>query len=165
MRAVAHDHKGHSRGIPFDMAVLAHDERALRRRLVTLAGGGEVLVDLPQTVALESGDVLVLEDGRLVEVVAAEEELYEITGRDIAHLLEMCWHIGNRHLPCQIVAEDGLPRRLLIGRDPVIGDMLKGLGATVRMVAAPFSPLRGAYGGDGHHHHHGHGHGHSHSHG
>ncbi|WP_404400341.1 urease accessory protein UreE [Pelagibacterium halotolerans] len=154
MRAIDHDHKGHTRGTPFDVAVLAHDERAVRRKLITLAQGDEVLVDLPQTVALETGDVLVLEDGRIVEIVAAEEELYEITARDTLHIMQLCWHIGNRHLPCQIEGEAHGPKRILIGRDHVIKDMLEGLGATVRDVIEPFSPVRGAYSGEGHGHHH-----------
>ncbi|MCD7058709.1 urease accessory protein UreE [Pelagibacterium xiamenense] len=157
MRAIDHDHKGHARGEPFGVAVLAHDERAIRRRLITLTGGEEVLVDLPRTVALETGDVLVLENGRIVEIVAAAENLYEITGRDTLHIMELCWHIGNRHLPCQIEGEAHGPKRILIGRDHVIRDMLEGLGATVREIVEPFSPVRGAYsGGEGHHHHHHH---------
>ncbi|WP_196259852.1 urease accessory protein UreE [Pelagibacterium limicola] len=154
MRVVGHDHKGHNRGTPFDVAVLAHDERVLRRKLITLRNGHEVLVDLPHTVAFETGDVLVLEDGRVVEIVAGEEALYEVRARDAQHLAELIWHIGNRHLPCQIEAQGG---RLLIGRDHVIRQMLEGLGAFVRDVIEPFSPVRGAYSGDGHHHHHHHG--------
>ncbi len=152
MRAIGHDHKGHNRGAPIDVVVLAHDERVLRRKLITLRHGEEVLVDLPQTVAFETGDVLVLEDGRVVEVVAGEEPLYEIAARDAQHLAELVWHIGNRHLPCQIEAGSG---RLLIGRDHVIKEMLEGLGASVKEVIEPFSPVRGAYGAV-HDHHHGH---------
>lgn len=154
MRAIDHDHKGHSRGTPFDTAVLTHDARAIRRKLITLTGGGEVLVDLAQTVVLETGDVLILEDGRLVEMVAASEQLYAVTGRDTRHVMELCWHIGNRHLPCQIQGEAHGPKRVLIGRDHVIKDMLEGLGATVEEIVEPFSPLRGAYAGAGHSHHH-----------
>lgn len=161
MRAIDHDHKGHSRGTPFAVAVLPHDARAIRRKLITLAEGGDVLVDLPQTVAFETGDVLVLEDGRLVEIAAAHEELYEITGRDTLHVMELCWHIGNRHLPCAIEGAAHGPKRLLIGRDHVIKDMLEGLGASVRAVTEPFSPVRGAYSGHGHDHGHG---GHHHHH-
>jgi urease accessory protein len=151
MRAIGHDHKGHNRGTPIDVVVLAHDERVLRRKLLTLQHGDEVLVDLPHSIAFESGDVLVLDDGRVVEVIAGEEDLHEVRARNGQHLTELVWHIGNRHLPCQIEAGTG---RLLIGRDHVIRDMLEGLGATVREVSEPFSPVRGAYGGDGHHHGH-----------
>ncbi|WP_127145007.1 urease accessory protein UreE [Pelagibacterium montanilacus] len=160
MRATDHDHKGHGRGAPLGRVTLAHDERTLRRKLLTLEDGTDVLVDLPQTVKLEDGDVLVLEDGRHVDVAAAPEALLEIRARDTEHLMALCWHLGNRHLPCQI---DYAGARLLIGRDHVIAAMLEGLGATLAEIEAPFSPLRGAYheaGGHGHHHDHGHDHHH-----
>jgi len=165
MRAIDHDHKGHHRGIPFDSVVLAHDERVLRRKLLTTAGGNEILVDLPSSTPFETGDVLVLEDGRTVEVIAGAEPLYAITAKDSQHLAQLIWHIGNRHLPCQIEMETG---RILIGRDHVIKDMLEGLGASVVDVVEPFSPVRGAYGGHSHDHghgHHHHGDHHTHSHG
>jgi urease accessory protein len=155
-----------ARQIPFDLAVLASDERHLRRKTIELVHGGKVLVDFPEPVVLEHQDVLVLDDGRHVEIIAAEEELYDIRGRDAVHLAELAWHIGNRHLPAQI--EEG---RILILRDHVIKAMLEGLGARVTETLEPFVPVRGAYSGhghahglhhhdghDGHHHHHGHRH-------
>lgn len=143
---------------PFDVAVLAQDERHLRRRAVTLKGGGKVLADFPEPIVLGDGDQLVLEDGRHVGIVAAEEELYDIRGRDMLHLAELAWHIGNRHLAAQIE-----PHRILILRDHVIKAMLEGLGATVRDVEERFVPLRGAYAG-GQDHGHGHDHNHDHEH-
>jgi len=145
------------------VAVLAHDERHLRRKLIGLADGKKVLVDLPDAAALGHGDLLLLDDGRKVKVEAAEEALYDVRARDARHLAELAWHIGNRHLAAAI--ETG---RILILRDHVIKAMLEGLGATVAEVVEPFEPARGAYSGHGHahghdhshHHHDGHGHGH-----
>ncbi|WP_163267246.1 urease accessory protein UreE [Chelativorans alearense] len=160
-RAVSHVHAGEFDGTPVGHIVLAHDERHLRRKLLTLKEGGEVVVDLHEAVALGNGDALVLEDGGLVEILAAEEALYEVTARDRNHLAKLCWHLGNRHLPTEI-DED----RVLIGRDHVIRDMLLGLGATVREITAPFSPERGAYHSHSHgHHHHDHDAEHHHHHG
>lgn len=150
----AHDLPATDRAVPFDVAVLAHDERHLRRRVIELARGDKILVDLPEPVALESGDVLVLDDGRHAEIIAAEEEVYDIRPRDPVHLAELAWHIGNRHLAAMIE-----PDRILILRDHVIKAMLEGLGATVTEVSEPFEPVRGAYsGGHAHGHHHDHGH-------
>lgn len=148
-RATSHNHAGHYQGAPFDSVTLAHDERHLRRKLLTLSKGGQILVDLPIAIALEHGDVLVQEDGQLVEILSADEALYEITAQDANHLSRLCWHIGNRHLPAQIEEH-----RILIQRDHVIRDMLTGLGATVRDITAPFSPERGAYHNHGDHSHH-----------
>ncbi|MGX7876153.1 urease accessory protein UreE [Mesorhizobium sp. ORM6] len=155
---------------PSGRAVLAHDERHLRRRAIELSDGSKVLVDLPEPVALNDGDRLVLEDGGHIEILAAPEEVYDIRARDSVHLTELAWHLGNRHLAASI--ETG---RILILRDHVIKAMLEGLGATVREVSEPFKPVRGAYSGHGgaHGHDHGHAqnhaeahsHSHSHSHG
>ena len=150
------------RAIPFDIAVLAQDERHLRRRVITLAHGDRVLVDFPEPITLEDRDVLVLEDGRHAEIIAAEEQLLEIRGRDPVHLASLAWHIGNRHLAAAIEAE-----RILILRDHVIKSMLEGLGAAVAEVVEPFNPLGGAYANDGHGHaahSHSHGHGDRHDH-
>lgn len=143
----------------FDQVALEHDERHLRRKVLTLAGGTKILVDLPEAVALSHGDHLVLDDGRTVRVEASPEALYQITPRDPVHLAELCWHIGNRHLAAAIEAS-----RILILRDHVIKAMLEGLGATVEEVTAPFQPVRGAYSGHGHDHGHHHGHHHDHGH-
>jgi urease accessory protein len=129
-------------------AVLPHDERHLRRRAIDLVDRRKVLVDLAESVVLRSGDILVLEDGGHVGIVAAEEPLYEIFAADPAHLIELAWHIGNRHLAAAIEAH-----RILILRDHVIKAMLEGLGATVNEIVAPFDPARGAYSGHGHEHH------------
>ena len=148
LRAVSHLPAGHGKGTPFDLVTLQHDERRVRRRLLTLVHGDEVLVDFPAPVTLDDRAALVLEDGRLVEVIAAEEDLYEIAARDAAHLIRLAWHLGNRHLPAQL--ED---RRILIKRDHVIRDMLLGLGATLTEISEPFFPEHGAYHGHGDHTH------------
>ena len=161
-RAGAVRHSAEAKGVAFDKVSLPHDERHLRRRALTLSGGGKILVDLAEPTVLETGDRLVLDDGREVEIAAEPEELLDIRARDAVHLAELAWHIGNRHLPAQIEAA-----RILILRDHVIEAMLEGLGATVSKVVEPFSPVRGAYSGHGgHDHHHGHDdhHGHDHSH-
>ncbi|RVD63876.1 urease accessory protein UreE [Mesorhizobium sp. M7A.F.Ca.ET.027.03.2.1] len=145
--------------LPLGRAILAHDERHLRRRAIELADGSKVLVDLPEPVALNDGDRLVLEDGGHVEIIAAPEEVYDIRARDSVHLAELAWHIGNRHLAASIEAG-----RILILRDHVIKAMLEGLGATVADVSEPFKPVRGAYSGHGgQSHDHGHAHAHSHA--
>ncbi len=127
-------------GTSFDVAVLDASIRHLRRKLIVLQSGQEILVDFEKPVKLKQNDCLVLEDGRLVEVIAANEDLMEVTGRDAAHLIQLAWHIGNRHLEAQIGAT-----RILIRRDHVIGHMLEHQGAKVRNVNEPFEPEHGAY--------------------
>ena len=130
-----------------DTVVLDFDDRHRRRMAMTGTRGLEFLLDLESAVALRGGDALVLEDGRLVEVVAAPEQLAEIRGADPQHLVRVAWHLGNRHLPTQITT-----RALRIRRDHVIEAMVKGLGARVIEIEAPFDPEGGAYAGGGHEH-------------
>lgn len=140
LRAVSILPPGHDQGPPYDSITLEHTERRLRRKLLRLAGGDDVMVDFPQTLTLEHGSALELEDGRLVGIIAAEELLYEVHGRDAAHLVRLAWHIGNRHTSAQL--EEG---RILIKRDHVLKTMLEGLGATVGNVSEPFYAEHGAY--------------------
>ncbi len=128
--------------------VLTYEDRFLRRKVLPTEGNQRLLVDLAHTTSLDHGDGLELTDGRIIEVSAAPEPLLQITG----DLVQLAWHIGNRHTPCQI--ETG---RLLIPSDPVIGHMLEHLGAVVTHVVEPFTPEGGAYGhGRTHSHDHGH---------
>ena len=150
-----------------DSVVLEFDDRHRRRIAMTGVGGLAFLLDLPDAIMLRGGDALALEDGRLVEVVAAPEPLAEARAADPATLARLAWHVGNRHLPVQIMANS-----LRIRRDHVIEEMLAGLGAKVAQIEAPFDPEGGAYAvhapaqdhvhdascGHGHHHHHGHEH-------
>lgn len=135
---------------PFDLIVLEHDERHLRRKVLTLLHGDKVLVDLGHATMLENRDRLVLDDGRNFEVIAANELLYEVLASPFVPISHLAWHLGNRHLAAQIEEN-----RILIRRDHVIRDMLMGLGASVSEISEPFQPLHGAYhshGGLGHSH-------------
>jgi len=158
---------------PADVVVLDFDARHRRRVAMTARGGLAFLLDLPEAVALGHGAGLLLEDGRVVAVEAAPEALVEVSAKDPAHLLRVAWHLGNRHLPTQLLGD-----RLRIRRDHVIEAMLVQLGAFVVPVEAAFDPEGGAYGhGRVHGHDHGpaatddhrhgehsHDHGHDHSH-
>ncbi len=160
---------------PADSVVLDFDDRHRRRIAMTGTRGLAFLLDLESAVALRGGDALLLDDGRLIEVVAAPEPLIEVRGSDPQHLVRIGWHLGNRHLPTQITA-----RGLRVRRDHVIEDMLRGLGARLIEIEAPFDPEGGAYAeaapaahdhgrhdhGDVHDEHCGHDHapGHTHSH-
>lgn len=127
-------------GEPLGIVVLDAEQRHIRRRRITLANGEDVLVDFEKPVHLEQGDRLVLEDGRTAQVVAAPEELMQVTARDPQHLVVLAWHIGNRHLAAQVDAA-----RILLRRDRIIRGMLEQLGATVTDVTEPFVPAHGAY--------------------
>lgn len=122
--------------------------RFLRRKRLSTTRGVAFIIDLPHTTSLEDGDALELDDGTMVQIVAAEEALLKVTGDD---LVRIAWHIGNRHTPCQIGAD-----HVLIQDDPVIAHMLGHVGARVEKIVAAFTPEGGAYGmGRTHSHEHG----------
>jgi urease accessory protein len=162
MRATSIKAAGTWSGGAADSVVLDFDDRHRRRISMKGTRGLSFLLDLPDAVALRSGDALALEDGRLVEVVAAPEPLLEIRCTDPLHLTRVAWHLGNRHVPTQL-----LTKSLRIRRDHVLEEMLRGLGARVIEIEAPFDPEGGAYASTASHdsHHDGHHHGHSHHHG
>jgi urease accessory protein len=142
-----------------DSIVLDFDDRHRRRMAMKATKGLAFLLDLPAAASLHGGDALVLEDGRLIEVVAAPEPLLEIRCADPLHLARVAWHLGNRHVPTQLMTKS-----LRIRRDHVLAEMAAQLGARVIEIEAPFDPEGGAYAapGDGHHdhvhdhHHHAH---------
>src|SRR3546814_13640947 len=78
-------------------------------------------------------------------VKAAPEPLVEVRAPTPELLARLAWHLGNRHLPAEIHADC-----ILIRDDHVIVDMLKGLGAAVQAVGAPFDPEGCAYGHNQH---------------
>jgi urease accessory protein len=130
-----------------DLCSLTYEDRFLRRKVLVTKAQERFLVDLEHTTSLDHGDGFQLSDGRIIAVEAAMEPLIEVRGPD---LVQLAWHIGNRHTPCQIEAD-----RLMIRQDHVMRDMLERLGATLRNTMAPFTPEGGAY---GHGRTHGHGH-------
>ena len=136
-RAVAVAGPGHGRKLA-GRVVLDYEARCLRRRRLVTQEGATVMVDLPQTVSLEEGAALLLEDGRAIAVACAAEPVLRIEGPDLPRL---AWHIGNRHCPCEIHAG-----HLVIRADPVLAEMLARLGARVTRGLAPFRPEGGAYG-------------------
>ncbi|HKT74620.1 MAG TPA: urease accessory protein UreE [Steroidobacteraceae bacterium] len=124
-----------------DRIVLSYDERHRRRFRYVSSGGIAFLLDLPRATVLRAGDALRLDDGTVVRIEAAAEPLARITTADTATLMRLAWHIGNRHLAAQLESD-----AILIREDAVIAQMLIGLGATVEMLLAPFTPEPGAYG-------------------
>ena len=175
-RAVHHAHAGHwPEAEAAGTVVLDFDARHRRRIRLATDGGEDVLLDLPKAVAMADGDGLELDGGGWLRVTAAPEPLAEIRAGSAHAMVRVAWHLGNRHLPTQIVGE-----MLRIRPDHVIEAMVRGLGVEVRRIEAPFQPEGGAYSGeggghghhhhdhaddhdhdhDGHHHHHAHDHGH-----
>jgi urease accessory protein len=131
-----------------DQALIDFDHRHCRRIVLTAVAGTEVLVDQPQAIRLSDGDGLLLDCGGIVRVQAKPESLMQIHTHGEGELVRIAWHLGNRHLPVQLLGEC-----IRIRADHGIGDMVEKLGAHVELIEAPFDPEAGAYAGAHHHHH------------
>ncbi len=123
-----------------DVVELDYDERHRRRISMRTTSGTEFLLDLPKSVRLADGDGLALSDGSTVLVKARPERVIDVQGRDTADLVRIAWHLGNRHLPTQILGDS-----IRIRFDHVILEMLHGLGGKTTVHEAPFHPEGGAY--------------------
>jgi urease accessory protein len=130
---------------------LIYADRSRRRIRLVDDAGRPFLLDLERPVRLADGDGLQLMGHGFIRVVAAPEALLEVTARDPRHLAQLAWHVGNRHTAAEMVDD----RRLRLIDDAVLRNMLKGLGAELATVAAPFHPEGGAYAGQAHDHAHG----------
>ena len=143
--------KGAARAAAAGELRLPFDARQKSRLRARLASGEEVALLLPRGELLRGGDLLQASDGRVIEVVAEPEALLHVTCGSPAGLARAAYHLGNRHVPVQV--GEGYLR---LAADHVLEAMLKGLGATVTPIQAPFEPEAGAYASGGHHHHHHH---------
>jgi urease accessory protein len=149
------------RGAPVaDTLILPFAQRQAHKGFVFGINGTCVELDFSEPARLRTDDVLVLDDGGLIEVVAEPESLVEVRTVDHAATARLAWYLGDRHVPVQV-----LERRLRLKRDPAIEALLEGLGAKLVAIDAPFEPEGGAYAipmSDHAHHHHDHHHGHDH---
>lgn len=134
-------------GAIHDRLELRFDARERCRQRVRLASGEEAALLLARGTVLRGGDLLAGDDGRVVQVVAAPEPTLVAHCADPALLARCAYHLGNRHARVQVGAG-----WLRIQDDPVLGEMLEGLGARVGPELAPFEPEAGAYGGHAHAH-------------
>jgi urease accessory protein len=159
--------EGVDAGRVVDTTILSFAARRAERGSLTGLSGTHYELDLPAPVTLRMGDLLVLDSGGLVEVVAEAEPLIEVRAKDLEALARLAWHLGDRHVPVEI-----LTNRLRLRRDPAIETLLSALGARLVAIEAPFNPEGGAYlvatpgalGQDDHRHHHDQHYGHDHPH-
>jgi urease accessory protein len=149
-----------------DTVILDYAQRSAQTITVTGVKGGSFAIELATPPRLRTDDLLVLDDGGLVEVVAAPEPLIEARAADLPSLARLAWHLGDRHVPAQL-----LPNRIRVRREARVESLLKSLGAKLTLIEAPFEPEGGAYAAShdhahdhGHHNTHGHHHGHAHGH-
>tara|TARA_B100000029_G_scaffold374367_1_gene368687 strand:- start:280 stop:738 length:459 start_codon:yes stop_codon:yes gene_type:complete len=124
-----------------DSITLNYDDRFRRRVAMKTDGGKDFLLDLVKTTELHTGDLIELDTGEFIKVKAASEKLMKATSNDPLLILKAAWHIGNRHLSCEIKMN-----MLILRFDHVIMRMLENLGLNLEVIDQPFNPEGGAYG-------------------
>ncbi|MEG1211143.1 MAG: urease accessory protein UreE [Leclercia sp.] len=138
--------------------ILPIDIRVKSRARVELSDGRDAGLMLPRGLLLRGGDLLASDDGHeVVEVIAAAESLSVVHCADPFLLARACYHLGNRHVPLQIMAGE-----LRYHHDHVLDEMLRLFDLQVTFASLPFEPEAGAYASEGHSHSHSHSHAHSH---
>jgi urease accessory protein len=137
-----------------DTLLLSFDQRRMQAGMVFGEKGTAVEFDFAQPVQLRTDQVLLLEDGRLVEVVADAEMLIEIRAADARALAHLAWTLGEHHVPAHIFAN-----RLRIRRSPDTEALVAALGLRGSVIHAPFEPESDLDTGHvcGHAHDHAHG--------
>jgi urease accessory protein len=131
-----------------DAVTLAFLDRHRRRIRLVSDSGTPVLLDLPHARHLADGDGLALDGGGFIRVYSAVEPVLDIETAERTGLLRIAWHLGNRHLPLQVVSD-----HLRIREDHVIAEMVAGLGGRITRREAAFDPEFGAYAEPAHGHH------------
>src|ERR1700726_4361321 len=106
--------------------VLPFDLRRKSRFRTTLADGTEAALFLPRGSLLRDGDLLEAEDGTLIRVESAPENVLLVTAETPHALMRAAYHLGNRHTPVEL-GEDFLK----LESDPVLQKMLVQLGLKV----------------------------------
>lgn len=100
------------------------DVRVKSRIKVTLNDGRQAGLLLPRGLLLRGGDILSNENGsEFIEVIAADEAVSVVRCEDPFMLAKACYHLGNRHVPLQI-----MPGELRYHHDHVLDDMLRQFG-------------------------------------
>jgi urease accessory protein len=130
-----------------DTVHLSFEARSKSRLLLRLDSGEQAALVVERGRLLRGGDRVRTQDGREVLIIAAEESVLEVTSEDPVAIARAAFHLGNRHVAVQVMAN-----RLRFLNDRVLEEMVRGLGLKVSAVRAPFEPEGGAY---GHHHAHG----------
>ncbi|EFB6845960.1 urease accessory protein UreE [Escherichia coli] len=126
------------------------DMRVKSRIKVTLNDGRQAGLLLPRGLLLRDGDILSNENGdEFIKVIAADEAVSVVRCADPFMLAKACWHLGNRHVPLQI-----MPGELRYHHDHVLNDMLRQFGLDVDFAHLPFEPEAGAYASKSHAHNH-----------
>ena len=87
---------------PSASLTLSFEKRQKSRLRVSLDNNQEVALMLERGSVLRHGELLRADNGLIIEVRAANEEVAVISTENSFLLARACYHLGNRHVPLQI---------------------------------------------------------------
>lgn len=125
---------------PDFLLTLPYAYRNRSRQKVRFDSGEEAGLFLPRGIVLKDNDCLEAESGQTVRIIAKKEQLSMVRFSDPLAMSKICFHLGNRHVPLQIDQN-----RVCYKFDPVVDDMLVGMGYAIERTVEPFHPESGAY--------------------
>jgi urease accessory protein len=155
---------GAARGEIADTLLLTFNDRCRQQGFAFGGKGTCVEFDFPSPPRLRTDDVVVLDDGRLVEIVAEAEPVLELRAKDFSALARLILALGNRHVPVEV-----LTNRVRVLPTAETQALITAYGLAPVSVTAPFDPedeTRHEHHHDHHHEHDGkeaHGHEHRHA--
>jgi urease accessory protein len=116
-----------------DELELTTEERDRAHLRARSRGNRELIISLPRGVELHDGDVVYAEDGVAVVVVAAPEDVLEVSPQTPREWALAAYQLGNLHRPARF-----LPDAILTPYDRSSAEMLRALGVATRRVQRGF---------------------------
>lgn len=144
-----------------DSIILKHDELAKPHQKTKTKSGRDVAISLPLGERLYSGAVLYDQDGLLISIVMANEELLEIYPKDNFEWAKSAFNIGNMHHPAFLKENS-----IVTPYDPSIERIFKTLDISYKKTIGKLEGISAnvnqtlAHAHSHHHEHDGGGHGH-----
>ena len=131
-----------NQSLKFDDTISLDFEARFKRKIKLVSDSGyEFFLSLDKASELQVNGTLILKSKKNIRVLAAKEALMRIETENTIELMKAIWHIGNRHLNCDICETS-----VILREDKVIADMLEKLNCKVSYFQDCFTPLSGAYG-------------------
>jgi len=112
---------------------LTAEERERAHVRARSRGNRELIISLPRGEELHDGDVVYIEDGVAVVVVAAPEDVLEVSPRTPREWALAAYQLGNLHRPARF-----LPDAILTPYDRSSAETLRALGVAAHRVKRGF---------------------------
>jgi urease accessory protein len=116
-----------------DELELTTEERERAHLRARSRGNRELIISLPRGEELHDGDVVHVDDGVAVVVVAAPEDVLEVSPRTPREWALAAYQLGNLHRPARF-----LPDAILTPYDRSSAETLRALGVATRRTRSGF---------------------------